>query len=395
MDELFGIPTNQLTLVLFGAFAAGAVILAVLAARDRTSLRMAVRNIPRRKTQSTLIVTGLMLATVLFSAAFTTGDTLTNSLRTQALEDIGRVDVVVKAKQPESDVGAAWGPGVTVTPEAREKYFDEDLVGEIRNRLSGVGSVTGVAPLAKESVPVTSTRTDLSEPRVDVLGVDADSMHGFDHLTTASGDTLSVTDLGENRVYLGAQTAEGLGVEAGDSVEASLIPPAKETRSEASPERKLRPGAAQRPPGRPEAGNPPASFEGGARPVGRADNGRPDLPAIEQSPPKLEVAGIYERGANPASETSMVMPLKDLQELVGEEGRINEILVTHRGPAVEGGKYTDTTVDRIDSILSANDLVADPVKKDAIDQADSRGEIFSTLFVLFGQFSVAAGMLLI
>src|SRR5918999_806419 len=102
MDELFGIPTNQLTLVLLGIFAAGAVILAVLAARDRTSLRMAVRNIPRRKTQSTLIVTGLMLATVLFSAAFTTGDTLTNSLRTQALENIGQVDVVVKAEQPRS-----------------------------------------------------------------------------------------------------------------------------------------------------------------------------------------------------------------------------------------------------------------------------------------------------
>ena len=44
-----------------------------------------------------------MLATVLFSAAFTTGDTLTKSLRAQALENIGRVDVVVKAEQPESD----------------------------------------------------------------------------------------------------------------------------------------------------------------------------------------------------------------------------------------------------------------------------------------------------
>ncbi|HJQ29251.1 MAG TPA: FtsX-like permease family protein, partial [Rubrobacter sp.] len=33
--------------------------------------------------------------------------------------------------------------------------------------------------------------------------------------------------------------------------------------------------------------------------------------------------------------------------------------------------------------------------KDAVEGADQRGEIFSTLFVLFGQFSVAAGMLLI
>src|SRR5919206_4533545 len=111
MDTLFGIPTNQLTLVLLGVFAAGALILASLALRDRTSFRMAVRNIPRRKAQSALIVTGLMLATVLFSAAFTTGDTLTTSLRTQALENIGRVDVVVKAKQPASGGGIPFGPG--------------------------------------------------------------------------------------------------------------------------------------------------------------------------------------------------------------------------------------------------------------------------------------------
>lgn len=373
MDELFGIPTNQLTLVLLGVFAAGAVILAVLAARDRTSLRMAVRNIPRRKTQSTLIVTGLMLATVLFSAAFTTGDTLTNSLRTQALEDIGRVDVVVKAKQPESESAVAFGPGAGVAqaPEARERYFDAKLADEVRERLADEESVAGVAPLARESVPVTAPKTDLSEPRVELLGVDASTMKGFDRLTAASGEVLSVADLGDNELYLSIQTAEGMGVGVGNSVEASLIPPAA------------------------EFGNPPAGFEGGARPAGRADNGRPDVPATDQSPPELEVAGIYESGANPASETSMAMPLGELQEFVGEEGRINEILITHRGPAVEGGKYTDTSVDRIDSILSANGLETDPVKKEAIDQADTRGEIFSTLFVLFGQFSVAAGMLLI
>src|SRR5215217_4854948 len=176
MDTLFGIPTNQLTLVLLGVFAAGALILAALALRDRTSFRMAVRNIPRRKAQSALIVAGLMLATVLFSAAFTTGDTLTNSLRVQALDNIGRVDVVVKSEQPESGGGVQFGPGagVSAPPEAREKYFDQDLAGRIKDRLAGDDEkVAGVAPLAKETVPVTSPNSNLSEPRVDVLGVDS------------------------------------------------------------------------------------------------------------------------------------------------------------------------------------------------------------------------------
>ena len=400
MDELFGIPTNQLTLVLLGVFAAEALILASLAARDRISFRMAVRNVPRRKAQSALIVTGLMLATVLFSAAFTTGDTLTNSLRTQALENIGRVDVVVKAEQPESGSAVAFGPGAGVAqaPDTRERYFDAKLADEVRKRLAGEESVVGVAPIAKESVPVTAPKTGLSEPQVDVLGVDASSMKGFDRLTAATGEVLSVANLGNNEIYLSTEAARGLGVNVGNSVEASLIPLAAEPGSEMTPgpQSQQRPGTAQGPPRGPEVRNPPAGFEGGLPPMGMADNGRSNVPAREQNrPSELEVAGIYESGANPASETSMVMPLEELQALVGEEGRINEILITHRGPAVEGGKYTDTTVDRIDSILSANYLVADPVKKDAIDQADSRGETFSTLFVLFGQFSVAAGMLLI
>jgi putative ABC transport system permease protein len=418
MDTLFGIPTNQLTLVLVGVFAAGALILAFLALRDRTSFRMAVRNIPRRKAQSALIVAGLMLATVLFSAAFTTGDTLTNSLRVQALENIGRVDVVVRAGQPESGSAVAFGPGAGVAqaPEARERYFDAKLADEVRDRLADEEIVAGVAPLAKESVPVTAPKTDLSEPRVDVLGVDATSMKGFDQLTSASGETLSVANLGNNEVYVSRETAAGLDVGVGDSIEISLVRPAAEPGGEApaGPQSQRRSdGPTQVSSGRLDTGNPPAGFEEGARRAGMKGNRDPDGamagtrpagPEIQAqtdetvrqpSPPELKVAGVYESGANPASETSMVMPLEGLQKLVGEEGRVNEVLITHHGPAVEGGKYTHTTVDEIRPILSANGLEADPVKKEAIDQADTRGEIFSTLFVLFGQFSVAAGMLLI
>jgi putative ABC transport system permease protein len=409
MDELFGIPTGQLTLVLLALFGAGVLILAVLAVRDRTSFRMAARNIPRRKTQTALIVMGLMLATLLFSAAFTTSDTLTNSLRIQALENIGRVDVVVKAKQPESGGGVPFGPGVgtAAAPEAREKYFDESLAHKIRDQLSGGERGAGVTALAKETVPATAPKTNLSEPRVDVLGMDASSMKGFDPLKTASGTTLTLRDLKENEVYVSQKTAKELDIGKGDSVEASLVRPTTQPKSEqppSEPQSQQRFGTAQRPPGGPEAGKPPTKLEAGARAPRSTDEGRlagskgeirTGEPKGNEGPPEFEVAGIYESGANPASDTSMVMPLRHLQELTGEDSKINEILVTHHGPAVDGGRYTSKTVDKIRSVLSANGLEADPVKKDAVEGADSRGEIFFTLFVLFGQFSVAAGMLLI
>jgi putative ABC transport system permease protein len=91
----------------------------------------------------------------------------------------------------------------------------------------------------------------------------------------------------------------------------------------------------------------------------------------------------------------MVMPLQRLQERVGEEGRINAVLITHRGPAIEGAAGTGATKDALRELLEENDLQAEPVKKEAIDQADQGGETFTSIFLLFGQFSVGAGVLLI
>src|SRR5215217_8220959 len=301
MDELFGIPAGRLTLVLLGVFAVGALILAVQAARDRTSFRIAVRNIPRRKTQTTLIVVGLMLATLLFSAAFTTGDTLTSSLRTQALENIGRVDVVLKAEQPESNDGTPFGPGAggPAVPSERERYFDESLAGKIQDRLDGDESVAGVAPLARETVPVTSPETDLSEPAVDVLGMNADSMKGFDDLRTASGKTLGLRDLEQNEIYLSAKTAEGLGVGVGDEIEASLVRPTTRPEKPPEPASRRRPGAPpQGPPGGLRSGSLPAGLESQARSAEPAGEARAARPEGQQSSPRLEVAGVYVSGAH-------------------------------------------------------------------------------------------------
>jgi putative ABC transport system permease protein len=316
--------------VLLAVFGAGAVIIILSALRNRVAFKMAVRNIPRRKSQSVLIVLGLMLATMLFSASFTTGDTLTNSLRVQALQNIGQVDVAVKPVAPASS-------GPFLGPAARPTYFDQDVTRKVRDTLADDEQVAGVAPLISETVPVLSASNDLSEPQVDVLGIDEGSMQAFDHPETASGATLSLDDLSKDEVYISAETAKNLGVKKGGEVDAVL----------------------------------------GARPA------------------KLQVAGIYERGANPASDTSMVMPLDELQKLTGNEGRINEVIITHKGASVEGGAHTSATVEALKPLLKDNDLKADPIKKDALKQADDVGKNISSIFLLFGQFSTAAGILLI
>ena len=70
-------------LVLFGLVAL--VTLAVLI-RNPVVFKLGVRNIPRRPSQTILIVIGLMLSTLIIAAAFTTGDTLSSSIRGEVLD---------------------------------------------------------------------------------------------------------------------------------------------------------------------------------------------------------------------------------------------------------------------------------------------------------------------
>ena len=332
MDTLFGIPTQQLMWALLAVFGLGGAVLGFLALRDPVALKMAARNIPRRKAQTGLIVLGLMLATLLFSASFTTGDTLTNSIREESLGQIGQVDVVVEKKSPEAE------DDFETQAVSRAAYFDEATAEDVRERLSENQNVAGVAPLATETVPVSSKATDLSEPAVDVLGMEAGSMRGFDGLTRASGERLSLDDLTRGEAYISEETAENLGVGVGDEVEALLGP----------------------------------------------------------RPAKLEVAGVYAEGGVPAnSETSLVVPLAELQRLAGVEGKINSVIVTHEGPAVEGRAGTDATISDLKPLTEESGLVADPVKREALKQADETGAQFSSLFLVLGQFSIAAGVLLI
>jgi putative ABC transport system permease protein len=355
VEELFGAPTQQLLWILLAVFGAAALILGFSALRNRVSFRMAARNLPRRRTQTILIVVGLMLATMLFSASFTTGDTLTNSLRLQSLENLGQVDVQVQA----DGSGASGQQQLVETSSERAGYFDAKVADEVRDRLSDEKHVSGVAPAAIETIPVTARGSDLSEPSTDVLGLDQEQMEGFDTLTASSGKNLDPTDLGKDEIYLSADAAEGLDAGNGDVIEATF--PQKQ--------------------GTTVGPNAPSAAAPGALPVPR--------------PSELTVAGVYQSGANPASSTSMVMPLQSLQERVREEGRINAVLITHKGPAIEGAAGTGATKDALRPLLQKNDLQAEPVKKEAIDQADQGGETFTSIFLLFGQFSVGAGVLLI
>ena len=324
MEKLFGIPMNDLManlLVLFGVLTLVAIVIAL---RNRLIVKMAIRNIPRRRAQTVLIVVGLMLATTLFSAAFAMGDTMTHSFRLLAVDRLGQVDVIVAGEQRDAS--------------GRQIYFDESFFDKIRDHLStDLDVVEGVAPLSRETVPVLAPETSLSESHVQVLAYDEAWMDKFDKLLNEDGGTLSLSALGPQQVYIAAKTAKKLDVRKGDPIQI---------------------------------------FAG------------PD-------PTNLQVAGIIAKGANPAGDLAIAMPLSRFHALTGTEGRISNVIITNLGDSIEGDNHTDAVIDSLKPLLEGTDLKAWPNKQDALERADEVGAEFSTVFLVFGQFSVAAGILLI
>src|SRR5512134_2052214 len=98
MEKLFGVEMATIAGVLSALLVVVIVSLALLAWRRPVFFKLGLRPIPRRRAQSVLIVLGLMLATLIITAAFVTGDTLSHSIRSVAIEGMGEIDEVVQVR---------------------------------------------------------------------------------------------------------------------------------------------------------------------------------------------------------------------------------------------------------------------------------------------------------
>ena len=104
MEELFGVPMDTIMVVLLAMFLPVLAGIGLMAWRNRVMLKLGLRNIPRRKSQTALIIFGIMISTLIMAAAFGTGDSITYSIRKNAIDALGTIDeIIVSARADESD----------------------------------------------------------------------------------------------------------------------------------------------------------------------------------------------------------------------------------------------------------------------------------------------------
>ena len=207
MEELFGVPMDTIMVVLLAMFLPVLAGIGVMAWRNRVMLKLGLRNIPRRKSQTALIIFGIMISTLIMAAAFGTGDSITYSIRKNAIDALGTIDeIIVSARADESDTIGSFN------------YFSLDRYEQLKVELSDFDLVDGLAPGIGEFAPTVNTRTSLSEGQMQITGVAPDSLDGFGRFHLTNGQEIRLETLGPNDALINEEAALELDAMLGDEL---------------------------------------------------------------------------------------------------------------------------------------------------------------------------------
>src|SRR5215213_3411529 len=347
METLFGLSMTTIMVVLLAFFAVSLTVVGAIFLANRVMFWMGLRNAARRRAQAALVVVGLMLGTLIITAAFATGDSLDYSITNVAYENLQRTDLSLHHFRPTG--------GTDTTANVPEiNYADARLVSGLERAFVGDTDIEGFMPFLLEVAPTLNPRTKLVEPAAMLAGVDA-ALDRFGGLRLAEGGRADLGSLNESSVFVNEKAVDKFDARHGDTI---------------------------------------VVYVGG-------------------SPREFTVAGIVkdERASGALEIGDIALPgivfsLPVLQELVGRPGQIDGISVVLYGDGRSGVSRTDAAAARLETFsqdetartavgLEGVAFQVEKNKQDAIEIATTAGNAFTTLFLIVGLFSIAAGVLLI
>ena len=179
----------------------------LMAWRSRVMLKLGLRNIPRRRAQTVLIIVGIMISTLIMAAAFGTGDTITFSIRKAAVDSLGTIDEIVVSARATADDSLG-----------SSTYVPFERFTQLQQELAGLETIDGLAPGIGEFAPTVNSRTSLSEGQMRIAGVDIDTLEGFGRFQLEGGVDVRLEDLGSDEAYINEKAAEELEAVAGDEL---------------------------------------------------------------------------------------------------------------------------------------------------------------------------------
>jgi putative ABC transport system permease protein len=346
MESLFGLPMQTLMVILVAMFAIAIGSVTCILVTNRTMFKMGLRNVPRRKLQTGLIVVGLMLATLIITASFTTGDTIDYSLSSKAFDQWGRTDLVLSIRGEDSE-----------DAKGADVFVPGTVAGNLQQQFADDADQPLFMPFMYTRAAVTSDSTKLSEPTANLVGIDPAIVSQIGGIELANGGAFDVTTLGANDVIVSGRAAKAMDAQVGDTLTVLT-------------------------------GGKPHSAT---------------VVAIAKDSQLTGVLGNFDQVIRPGG---VVMTLATVQEWTGHPGAVNYISVALSGDVrstVEDGpaaaerieKFLATAKGKNIVSLSGRPVEVEAVKAEDVDQAEEFGNLFTTFFLVIGGFSIAAGIMLI
>ncbi len=327
MQEFFGVPMNYI------AGTAAVITLLILAfvgyigIRNPVMFKMGLRNIPRRKAQTTLIVLGLMLSTVIMTAAFGTGDTMNDSITREIYTVGGEIDEIIEYN--DEDFPA---------PD-EQQVLPLSLVGDLEQEFADDPDIDAFMPMSTEVLPVQNSRTQLNEGQARIVGWRNEDAARFGGLKDLDGNVITLEG---NEIAVNEELQDNINVEVGDTLR--------------------------------------LFYEGQMAEV-----------VVKAIAPNTVLAGTFDTTARQGGAVNMDF----LAGITGKTDSVDGIRVTTTG-GVEGGvAHSDAATEKLEAFLEGQPYEVDPIKADGIEEAELLANFFTTFFVIFGLFSIAAGVLLI
>ncbi len=220
-------------------------------------------------------------------------------------------------------------------PTGDADYFNETIFNTINKEIDKE-FIDGLTPQISDRVAVINLDTNLSEPSVSFIGVDFSKVKGFGSFINQKGK--DVTSLDSNEIMIGQELAESLDAEAGQRVT-----------------------------------------------------------VFSKSMKSFTIAYILKEEERAGVGNSIYVTLDVAQDVLKQSGRINQILISNSGDVYEGMDYTKEVKAAFEEVGITNDLEFKIVqnKKEILENGKENMQQLSNLFIVFGTFSIIAGVILI
>ena len=234
-------------------------------------------------------------------------------------------------------VKSAGTGGAFYSQSVQATYFPISSYGQVAAAADQSTAVDGVAPAIIEPVAVQDQTSQQNEPTVTLFASDPSTLGPFGTIRTTGGSEVTLDDLAAGEVYVNDRAVDKFDARRGDHL---VVLAAGRTAS-------------------------------------------------------VVVKDIVKYDGTGTDGAAVLLPMAAAQQLVGHPDQINHILVSNRGDQSSGVSHTDEARAALAPTVGRLGLEAKPVKSDGLDQAETQGNAFMSMFTTFGTFTIAAGILLI